>query len=150
MFGNQNKEEKTEQPVNGGNTVNILGEGTSIEGDVKTDSDIRIDGNIKGTIDSQAKIVVGKSGKIEGDISCINADISGTITGELRVQEMLFLKSSAVIEGDITAIKLVVEAGAQFNGNCQMGTKEVRQSNESGSGKKEKQQGNASLKKEAS
>lgn len=149
MFGNNNKEEKPDQSFNTGNTVNILGEGTSIEGDVKTDSDIRIDGHVKGTIDSQAKIVVGKSGKIEGDVGCINADISGKITGELRVQEMLFLKSTAIIEGDITANKLVVEAGAQFNGNCQMGVKEVHQSNESGSGKTE-QQGDASLKKEAS
>ncbi len=148
MFGHNAKEEKSDQAVNSGHTVNILGEGTSIEGNIKTDSDLRIDGFVKGSINSQAKIVVGKSGKIEGDISCINADISGYIKGEVKVQEMLFMKNTAVIEGDITANKLVVEAGAQFNGNCSMGAKEVRQSNDTG--QKQQQEKANSLKKEAS
>lgn len=148
MFGNSNKEGKSEQTANSGNTVNILGEGTSIDGEMKTDSDIRIDGSVTGTIHSQAKVVVGDSGKVEGDISCINADVSGKINGELHVKEMLFLKSTAVIEGDISVSKLVVEAGAQFNGNCRMGSKEVRHKDGKGKDQQAKQQ--ASLRKEAS
>ena len=150
MFGNNAKDDKSDQAVNSGNTVNILGEGTSIEGTIKTDSDLRIDGYVKASINSHAKIVVGKSGKIEGDITCINADISGYINGQMHIQEMLFIKSTAVIEGDITANKLVVEAGAQFNGNCSMGAKEVRQSNDTEKKQQQQEANTNTITKEAS
>ena len=58
---------------------------------------------------------------IDGDIVCQNADVSGTVKGITSVSEMLFLKSSAKINGDINTGKLVVEVGASFTGNCNMG-----------------------------
>ena len=58
---------------------------------------------------------------VEGDIVCQNADVSGTIKGTSTVTEMLFLKSTAKINGDINTGKLVVEVGASFTGNCNMG-----------------------------
>ena len=103
------------------NSVNIIGAGTQIEGEVTSTGDIRIDGKIKGSVISKAKVVLGVTGVIDGDVKCQNADISGTIKGSTQVTEMLFLKSSARINGDINTGKLVVEVGASFTGNCNMG-----------------------------
>jgi cytoskeletal protein CcmA (bactofilin family) len=79
----------------------------------------------------------GASGKIDGEISCENADISGKVIGKLDVKNMLFLKASAYVEGDIKVGKLVVESGARFNGNCQMAGKEIRHEQKSTSLRKE-------------
>lgn len=66
-------------------------------------------------------MVVGTTGVVDGDIVCQNADVSGTVKGTSTVTEMLFLKSTAKINGDINTGKLVVEVGASFTGNCNMG-----------------------------
>ncbi len=102
-------------------SVNIIGHGTVIEGEVKSNGDIRIDGTVKGSVTTKAKLVIGASGIIEGDVFCQNADITGSIKGKTTVSEMLFLKSNGRINGDIHTGKLVVEVGASFTGNCNMG-----------------------------
>ncbi|GAB4139147.1 MAG: polymer-forming cytoskeletal protein [Bacteroidia bacterium] len=102
-------------------TVNIIGAGTNIEGDVVSGGDIRIDGTLKGTLKTRGKLVVGPSGSIEGEVSCQNADISGNVKGKVAVSELLALKSSAKLTGEITTGKLAIEPGADFSGSCSMG-----------------------------
>ncbi len=107
--------------ANGNGSINIIGAGTVIEGEIKSNGDIRVDGTIKGSVSSKSKVVVGATGVIEGDVFCQNADISGAIMGKTTVAEMLFMKSQARINGDIQTGKLVVEVGASFTGSCSMG-----------------------------
>ncbi|MBP6335067.1 MAG: polymer-forming cytoskeletal protein [Bacteroidia bacterium] len=102
-------------------SINLIGAGTIIEGDVRSNGDIRIDGTVHGKVISKAKVVVGSTGTVEGDVSCQNSDLSGTVKGKMSVSELLFLKSSAKIIGDIVTGKLVVEVGATFTGSCNMG-----------------------------
>jgi cytoskeletal protein CcmA (bactofilin family) len=120
MF-DKNKPEATKPNEVTSSSINLIGAGTTIEGDVKSNGDIRIDGTVIGTVTSKAKVVIGSTGSIEGDINCQNADISGTVKGKTNVSDMLFLKSSARITGDILSSKLVVESGASFTGSCNMG-----------------------------
>ena len=113
---------KAVNTLQGDNTsVNIIGHGTVIEGEVSSNGDIRIDGTVKGSVTTKAKLVIGSSGNVDGDVFCLNADISGSIKGKATVSEMLFLKASGRINGDINTGKLVVEVGASFTGNCNMG-----------------------------
>lgn len=102
-------------------SVNLIGAGTVIEGDIKSNGDIRIDGNINGSLVTKGKLVIGSTGNIEGEVTCQNADISGVIKGKLTVHELLSLKSSAKITGDIITNKLSIEPGANFSGSCSMG-----------------------------
>jgi cytoskeletal protein CcmA (bactofilin family) len=115
------KEESSPNELSPSTSINLIGAGTVIKGEVKSNGDIRVDGTIIGSVTSKAKVVVGATGKVEGDIFCQNADISGAIKGKTAVTEMLFLKNTAVINGDIHTGKLVVEVGAAFTGNCNMG-----------------------------
>lgn len=102
-------------------SINLIGTGTTIEGDLKSTGDVRIDGNVYGSVQTKAKAVVGATGVIEGDINSQNSDISGTVKGKITVTELLFLKSTARVSGDIVTGKLVVEVGASFTGSCNMG-----------------------------
>lgn len=102
-------------------TVNIIGSGTSIEGDVVSGGDIRIDGNLKGTLKTRGKLVVGPTGTIDGEVTCQNADVSGNVRGKINVTELLSLKNTAKINGEITTGKLAIEPGADFSGSCSMG-----------------------------
>lgn len=101
--------------------LNRIVEGTHIEGDIKSDSNIRIDGYLKGTITVKGRLVLGPTGKIDGNISCKNADLEGKLNGTIVVDELLSLKSSSKLQGEISTNKLSIEPGAIFSGNCKMG-----------------------------
>ena len=101
-------------------SVNTIGVGTIMKGDITSDGDFRIVGKLIGTIQSQGKVVIGKSGSVEGDIFCKNADISGAVKGSMKVDELLNLTSSSNIEGQVTVGRISIEAGANFTGQCNM------------------------------
>ena len=73
---------------------NIIGKNTSIVGDVVSEGDFRIDGKVEGTVKTNGRVVIGKSGSIKGKVECNNADIEGKFSGELFVNSLLTLKSS--------------------------------------------------------
>lgn len=101
--------------------INMVGNGTVINGDIQSKSDIRIDGTLKGSVKTEGKLVVGSSGVVEGDVVCSNADISGEIKAKITVSQLLALKSTSKLNGDIVTNKLSIEPGATFSGSCSMG-----------------------------
>ena len=107
--------------INSPELLNRIVEGTSIEGQINSKSNIRIDGFLKGTVITQGRLVLGPEGKIEGEIQCNNADIEGTLNGSINVKELLTLKNTAKLQGDISTNKLAIEPGAVFSGTCSMG-----------------------------
>lgn len=121
MFkGGNGKVDTTNSPER----LNRIVEGTKINGDIKSESNFRLDGTLEGTIDTLGKLVIGPSGKIEGEIICNNADVEGEIIGNIKVEGVLTLKSTAKITGNIITGKLMVELGAEFNGNCTLGNEQ--------------------------
>ena len=99
---------------------NRIAQGTTIVGDIVSEGGFRIDGTIQGTIKTPGKIVVGKSGIINGTLEGTNADFEGRFSGKMKLSGVLSLKSSAFIEGEVEIGKLAVEPGATFNAVCSM------------------------------
>jgi cytoskeletal protein CcmA (bactofilin family) len=112
----------------GGGTT-LISAGTTIKGDISSNSDLRIDGTVRGNINSSAKIVIGSSGLVEGDINGNHADLVGKVSGTIRVKELLQLRGDSVVNGNIYAGKLQVEPTATFNGQCHMGANVVDMTN---------------------
>ena len=101
-------------------SVDIIESSTKIVGDIYSKADFRIDGIVEGNITTTGKVVVGKSGKINGKINSSNADISGAVSGKIEVAETLSLMSESLIQGDIVTGKLSVEEGAQVDASISM------------------------------
>lgn len=117
--------------------------GTSLEGELHSKGDVRIDGKVKGTIRVSGKLVVGEGGYVEGDIKCAFANISGQMKGNVEVSELLSLQATARVHGDIITNKLSIEPGAEFSGSCSMGSvlREIRKEDaeENNEGRKNKE-----------
>lgn len=122
MFGSSKKTKETGRtsaiiPSSSGHSLNSLVEGTSVEGTIKSKSDIRIDGSIKGDLTCDAKVIIGPTGFIDGTIKCQNAVIEGRFMGILTVSELLNIRESANVSGEVSYGKLIVQSGAVIDGS---------------------------------
>ena len=117
-------------------TINLISLGTDITGDIISNGDIRIDGSLKGSLNTKGKVVIGPTGKIIGEVICKNSEVSGIVEGKITVGQLLNLKASSKILGDIVTSKLSIEPGAKFSGNCKMSDNDFNGGN---SGTKEKE-----------
>ncbi|MCD7938026.1 MAG: polymer-forming cytoskeletal protein [Tannerellaceae bacterium] len=100
---------------------NTLSGGTTVQGDIVTEGDFRIDGKIEGNISCGAKIVIGPKAQVTGNISSVNVEVLGSVIGDIRTAGSLILKASASVKGDIVTQTLEIEPGAHFSGGCLMG-----------------------------
>ena len=128
MFGNKTKESgKNTSSVgatSSSHAFNSLVQGTTIEGDIKSKNDIRVDGTIKGSLKCEAKVVIGPTGAVEGEVVCATAVIEGRFEGDLNARELLIIKEKANVHGQIRYGKLVVQPGAVLVGDVRMGNKQ--------------------------
>lgn len=99
---------------------NVIGKKTTISGDIISEGDFRIDGIVEGSIQAKGKVIIGKEGRVAGEITCANAEIEGHVSGNLVVENMLSLKASSSVTGEVVIGKLTVEPGAVFNAVCSM------------------------------
>lgn len=100
----------------------VIGKDTVMEGSVKTDESIRLDGTLKGELHASGTLVIGPSGKVEAEFVRVrDAVIGGEVTGKLEADGSVKLEASAVFTGDISARSIVVEEGAIIRGKCSAG-----------------------------
>ena len=123
MLRTEKKDSMKDNEIRDLGAVNMIAQGTQVEGSVVTNSDCRIDGHVKGNVTSKSKIIIGRNGLVEGNITCNSVEIEGTVKAEtLNVSDLMTLKSSAKLLGNIVVGKIAIEPGAEFSGNCKMQT----------------------------
>lgn len=110
---------------------NCIIAGTRITGDILSENNILIEGEIMGNISCKGKVTVGNTGLVKGNISCYTSEIYGTIEGEIKVEDVLNLRDTSKIYGNIYTTKLKIDEGAFFEGSCKMSSSkpQMEQSN---------------------
>ena len=99
----------------------VISKGVKIEGKLSCSGSIRLDGEVKGDISSQSKVIIGENGSVNGQINAENITIGGKVTGTVRAKEKLILDAKGNLQGDVFSKTVSMESGAVFNGNCKMG-----------------------------
>jgi cytoskeletal protein CcmA (bactofilin family) len=99
----------------------VVGPSVKIQGDLNSEGNIKIEGQVSGKVKTSQSVFVIPGAKITADILAGNAVIGGEISGNLKISGHLILQSTAKILGDIACTVLRVEDGAQFSGKCAMG-----------------------------
>lgn len=138
MFGANNN--RVENNNNNRSAHNSLVAGTVIKGNLQSKTDIRIDGTLEGNLNSEAKVIIGPSALITGDISCKSIVIQGKIEGNILAQSYLHIQETGKVEGNITTHKLIIEDGAVFNGASVTGKPTNQQQHEQRANKQNIQQ----------
>ncbi len=132
MFGKDKSDQNSFQSgsISASGGSNSLVQGTSVEGSLKANSDIRIDGRLNGKLECAGRLIIGGSGVIDGEVDCQNAIIEGKFIGKLNVKELLDIRESADVNGDVSTNKLLIQSGAVFNVNCDMGGRKIKNKKE--------------------
>jgi cytoskeletal protein CcmA (bactofilin family) len=99
----------------------VVGENISIEGNIRGDEDLVIEGSIKGNIEmGKHNFTVGPKGRVEGEINAQGVRISGQMIGNIKTQGTVEITKEADFRGDIKAKSISVETGAYFNGSIEL------------------------------
>lgn len=97
----------------------LIDQGTELKGDLTFKGSFRIEGNFKGTINSDSILIVGERGRVEADIKVGQVVINGEVRGNIQASQRVEVHGKGRVYGTIQTPKLVVEEGAYLEANCQ-------------------------------
>lgn len=100
--------------------LNLIGAGTTVEGKIRTQGSLRLDGKMTGEIHAAENLAIGLTGEIEGMVNGRNITVGGKVKGNITAVEKLVLEGKAVVKGDMRAARLVIDEGATFDGKISM------------------------------
>jgi cytoskeletal protein CcmA (bactofilin family) len=99
----------------------FIDQGSEFEGKLVFKDTVRIDGRFRGEISSENTLIVGETGDIEATIRSKTVAVSGSVTGDIMAGTKVVLHKTARVHGNIQTSSLVVEDGAEIDGQIKMG-----------------------------
>jgi cytoskeletal protein CcmA (bactofilin family) len=100
----------------------FMDEGTEFIGELRFQNTFRIDGKLKGKVVSDHTLIVGESGQVDAEIDCAVVSIKGSVSGRVHARQRIELLSGARVQATLISPRLVIEEGAMFQGQCDMGS----------------------------
>lgn len=100
--------------------LSIISTGMKIVGDIETDSIVKIDGTVEGSIRAAKQLLLGPNGTIHGDVHAQEASLGGRIIGSVNTTQRVEIQSTCVIQGDVQTKSIVVLEGGVINGTVRM------------------------------
>lgn len=99
----------------------VIGPSIHIDGDVRGEEDLLIDGEVSGTVQlKNNSLTVGPNGKVRADVYAHSIYVDGYLEGDLYGSERVNIRKSAQVRGNITSPRVSLEDGAKFKGSIEM------------------------------
>jgi cytoskeletal protein CcmA (bactofilin family) len=103
----------------------LIGETMRIKGDIFTQDEIRVDGEVEGKMESHNRLTVGPTGKADASIKAVEVIIAGTVKGNVEAGQRIVLRKGANLVGDVKTAGIVIEDGAYFRGGIDIARPET-------------------------
>jgi len=100
-------------------SASIITPGTSIKGEIRCEGNILLNGDFEGSIISQSEVVVGKSGRVTGDIQAQKLLVSGEFRGNYT-GEVIDIMPYGKVYGDVRVNNIIIEPNAVFEGETKI------------------------------
>ena len=118
---NTNPSNDVFRPAKGSAKV-IIGNGVTINGEIKKADEVQIDGEADVTMKTD-NLVVGATGNCKGDIETHNADIWGIFDGDIKASGTLTIQEQGKVSGKIEYQNLQIKLGGQISGDIKLSDK---------------------------
>jgi len=99
-----------------GSSSTVFGQTMKIIGEVTSDEELRLDGELEGSLNLRNKLTIGPTSKVNANIKAKEVVIFGTVKGNVEAENRISLRAGASIVGDIKTAGIVIEDGAYFKG----------------------------------
>ena len=115
------------QPANRRRETAVIGASIQIEGTLRGQEDVFVEGELTGTIHLQNNtLTIGSQGKIKADVYANTVYVEGSMEGDLFGSEQVIIRKSAKVKGNITSPRVSLEDGATFKGSIEMDPESVK------------------------
>jgi cytoskeletal protein CcmA (bactofilin family) len=98
----------------------LIGEGTSVHGELRFSEGLRIDGEVHGDVLAEGSgsslLVISENARVVGKVMAGHVIINGEVVGPVHSTELLELQPKARIAGDVRYESLEMHQGATING----------------------------------
>ncbi|MBW2277791.1 MAG: polymer-forming cytoskeletal protein [Deltaproteobacteria bacterium] len=101
--------------------ITIIGENTTVSGNLEGDEDLTVEGRVEGSINLTKTLSIEVGGVVRANINVRNVVISGVLVGNIEAQEAVHITEQGRVVGDITAPRVILVDGSSFRGNIDMG-----------------------------
>ena len=98
----------------------IIGQGSFFRGDIEAPGFTRVDGNVKGNLNAEGRVVVGETARMKSSISGTSVTIGGVVDGNILASEKLIVLSTALIIGDIVTRRIEAGEGCMIHGRVRV------------------------------
>lgn len=110
----------------GSGDVAVIGRSIKIEGDLRGEEDLRIEGDVSGTIElPNHALTIGREGRVNADAYAKSVTVDGEINGDLYGSECVNIRADANVQGNVVATRVSLEEGARFKGSIDMDRESV-------------------------
>ena len=103
----------------------VIGADMVMEGNITAKETIRIEGTVKGDVNSEGILIISSSGKVIGNVKASNIMVGGTIEGDMTSNGRIEVSATGKINGNIRTKSLIIDENAVFQGQCTMNTQEA-------------------------
>jgi len=122
MFSKENKLEKFKD------AETIIGASIKVKGNFNGQGDIVIEGNLEGSLKTEANVFIGERAKINANIEASEALINGEISGNIKIKKYLAIGKTAKIIGDVQCGEISIERGAAITGQIIVSADDIKRS----------------------
>lgn len=93
---------------------------SSVEGTIRTDRDLRVEGSVSGTIQCEGVLIVAEGALVDAEIDAASIVVAGEMSGKIRCRGRLEIRSTGIVRGDVRTGALVIHEGARYEGQIAM------------------------------
>jgi cytoskeletal protein CcmA (bactofilin family) len=98
----------------------MIGAGLTIDGNLKSEGSVRVDGSVLGRVDAKSSVELGPGSSVSADVSGHRVSVAGLVAGNVEASERVDLLAGAKLTGNVRAPRLTIADGASFRGKVDM------------------------------
>lgn len=101
-----------------GKIETVLGPNTSVNGHLKADGNLRIEGLYDGVIEIAGNLIIGENAKVRAEIKAHAVQVWGIVNGHINASDRLEILSTGQVFADVVVKSLLTDDGGVFRGQC--------------------------------
>lgn len=104
----------------------IIGPSMHIKGEIRSDEELLVDGEVEGIVESGSLLTIGRNGKVRANIRAREVIIFGSVKGNIDAIERLAIRDQGSLVGDIKTATISIDDGAYFKGSIDINRAEPK------------------------